>query len=103
MQQDKKGTPLVYEAFDVLEIDGVPVLDLPLTERRDRLEQLLDARQRTVQVSGFFDDGEALLQAAKEQGLEGVMAKRKASRYCEGKRTRDWVKVKTHGRQEFVI
>ncbi|MDX6472862.1 MAG: bifunctional non-ous end joining protein LigD [Gaiellaceae bacterium] len=103
MQQGKQGTPLVYAVFDVLEIDGVPVLDLPLTERRERLEQLLDLRQRTVQISGFFEDGEGLLEAAVEQGLEGVMAKRPQSRYVEGKRTRDWLKIKTHGREEFVI
>jgi bifunctional non-homologous end joining protein LigD len=103
MQQGKSGTPLVYEVFDVLEIDGVPVVGLPLSERRERLEALIDKRQKTVQISGFFDDGEALLEAATEQGLEGVMAKRPASRYAEGKRTRDWLKVKTHGRQEFVI
>ncbi len=103
MQQGKASTPLVYELFDVLEVDGVPVVDLPLLERRERLEALIDKRQKTVQVSGFFDDGEALLEAAAEQGLEGVMAKRPASRYAEGKRTRDWLKVKTHGRQEFVI
>jgi bifunctional non-homologous end joining protein LigD len=103
MQQGKAGTPLVYEVFDLLEVDGVPVGDLPLSERRDRLEALIDKRQKTVQVSGFFDDGEALLEAATEQGLEGVMAKRLASRYAEGRRTRDWLKVKTHGRQEFVI
>jgi bifunctional non-homologous end joining protein LigD len=103
MQQGKPGTPLVYEAFDVLEVDGLPVLDLPLSERRERLEALIDKRQKTVQISGFFDDGEALLEAATEQGLEGVMAKRLGSRYAEGRRTRDWLKVKTHGRQEFVI
>ncbi|MDX6469598.1 MAG: bifunctional non-ous end joining protein LigD, partial [Gaiellaceae bacterium] len=103
MQQGKQGTPLVYAVFDVLEIDGVPVLDVPLTERRERLEQLLDLRQRTVQISGFFEDGEGLLEAAVEQGLEGVMAKRPQSRYVEGKRTRDWLKIKTHGREEFVI
>jgi bifunctional non-homologous end joining protein LigD len=103
MQQGKQGTPLVYAVFDVLEIDGVPVLDLPLTERRERLEQLLDLRQRTVQISGFFEDGAGLLEAAIEQGLEGVMAKRPQSQYVEGKRTRDWLKIKTHGREEFVI
>jgi bifunctional non-homologous end joining protein LigD len=103
MQQGKAGTPLVYEVFDLLEVDGVPIVDLPLLERRERLEALIDRRQKTVQVSGFFENGEALLEAAAEQGLEGVMAKRPASRYAEGKRTRDWLKVKTHGRQEFVI
>jgi bifunctional non-homologous end joining protein LigD len=103
MQQGKPGTQLVYEVFDVLEIDGVAVVELPLVERRERLEALIDQRQKTVQVSGFFDDGETLYEAALEQGLEGVMAKRRGSRYLEGKRTRDWLKRKTHGRQEFVI
>jgi bifunctional non-homologous end joining protein LigD len=103
MQQGKPGTAIVYEVFDVLEIDGAPVLDLPLTERRARLEQLFDAKSATVQLSGFFDDGDSLLQAATEQGLEGVMAKRATSPYVEGGRTRHWLKIKTHGRQEFVI
>jgi bifunctional non-homologous end joining protein LigD len=103
MQQAKPGTPIVYEVFDLLEVDGVPILDLTILERRERLEALLDARQKTVQVSGFFDDGQALYDVAVEQGLEGVMAKRRGSQYLEGKRTRDWLKIKTHGRQEFVI
>jgi bifunctional non-homologous end joining protein LigD len=100
MQQG--STRLAYEVFDVLEADGEALLALPLTERRARLEKLL-ARNPVVQLSGSFEDGEALLEAAREQNLEGVMAKRSASRYQEGKRTRDWLKIKTHGRQEFVI
>ncbi|HSX22177.1 MAG TPA: DNA ligase D [Gaiellaceae bacterium] len=103
MQQGKPGTAFVYELFDVLEIDGASLVQLPLTARREQLEQLLDARDATVQLSGVFDDGAALLQVAEQQGLEGVMAKRPGSRYHEGKRTRDWLKIKTHGRQEFVI
>ncbi|HEY2074667.1 MAG TPA: DNA polymerase ligase N-terminal domain-containing protein, partial [Gaiellaceae bacterium] len=103
MQQGKPGTPIVYEVFDVLEIDGRPVLDRPLTERRELLEQLLDTRDKTVQISGAFDDGEALFTAAQEQKLEGVMAKKRTSVYAEGRRTRDWLKIKTHGEQEFVI
>jgi bifunctional non-homologous end joining protein LigD len=100
MQQGSKQ--LAYEVFDVLETDGEPVIDLPLTERRKRLEKLL-ARNPVVQLSGSFEDGEALFEAASEQGLEGVMAKRSASRYTEGGRGRDWLKIKTHGSQEFVI
>ncbi|HVS84651.1 MAG TPA: DNA ligase D [Gaiellaceae bacterium] len=100
MQQG--STQLVYELFDVLEIDGQAVCDLPLTERRERLERLL-AKSSVVQLSGVFDDGEALLEAAAEQGLEGVMAKRADSRYRPGSRGGDWLKVKTHGRQEFLI
>jgi bifunctional non-homologous end joining protein LigD len=96
------STQLAYEVFDLLEADGEPLVDLPLTERRARLGKLL-ARNPVVQLSGSFEDGEALFEAAQEQGLEGVMAKRSASRYVEGGRNRDWVKIKTHGRQEFVI
>ncbi|MBV8256918.1 MAG: DNA ligase D, partial [Actinobacteria bacterium] len=100
MQQG--STRLAYEVFDLLELDGEPLVGLPLSERRARLERLL-APSPVVQLSGSFDDGEALLEAAREQQLEGVMAKRLASRYVEGKRTKDWLKIKTHGRQEFVI
>jgi bifunctional non-homologous end joining protein LigD len=101
MQQG--GAPLVYYAFDLLELDGEPLLELPLAERRRRLVKLLDRRNKTVRLSETFDDGEALYEAAKQQGLEGIMAKRADSRYYEGKRTRDWLKIKTHGRQEFLI
>ena len=103
MQQGKPGTPIVYYAFDVLEVGGEPLVDLPLVERRKRLVQLLDKRNRTVRLSESFDDGEALLAAAKAQQLEGIIAKRLDSRYAAGRRTRDWLKIKTHGRQEFVI
>ena len=46
------------------------------SERRERLERLLDRRNRAVRISEPFDDGEALYAAAKEQGFEGIMAKR---------------------------
>jgi bifunctional non-homologous end joining protein LigD len=103
MQQAKADTPIVYYLFDVLEVDGESVIDLPLAERRKRLRKLLDGRNRTVLFSEGFDDGSALLRAAKEQRLEGIMGKRLDSRYLPGKRSRDWLKFKTHGEQEFVI
>jgi bifunctional non-homologous end joining protein LigD len=103
MQQGKAGTPLVYYVFDLLELEGEPLVDLPLSERRARLEPLLDGRYRGVRLSEAFDDGDALLAAAKQQRLEGVMAKRADSRYAVGRRTRDWLKIKTHGRQEFIV
>src|SRR5438270_861412 len=103
MQQGKPGTPIVYYAFDVVEVEGEPLVDLPLVERRKRLVQLLDKRNRNVRLSESFDDGDALLAAAKEQQLEGIIAKRLDSRYAVGRRTRDWLKLKTHGRQEFII
>ncbi len=103
MQQGKPGTTYVYFVFDLLEVEGEPSIDLPLTERRKRLEQLLDRSARAVQLSEAFDDGEALFEAAEKQGFEGVIAKRADSHYLPGKRTRDWLKIKTEHRQEFVI
>jgi bifunctional non-homologous end joining protein LigD len=103
MQQAKAGTPIVYYVFDLLEVEGEPVIDLPLSERRDRLRELLDRRYHTVQLSEGFDDGPALLAAARERRLEGVMGKKLDSRYLPGKRSRDWLKFKTHGEQELVI
>ncbi|MBA2475607.1 MAG: DNA ligase D [Actinobacteria bacterium] len=103
MQQDAPGTRYVLYAFDLLEVEGSPTVDLPLHERRRRLEELLDRRNETVRFSEAFEDGEALLEAAAEQGLEGVIAKRVDSRYLPGRRARDWLKVKTHDEQEFLI
>ena len=101
VMQQGKG-PLVLYVFDVLEVDGEPVFDRPLRERRERLEELVVFGD-TIRLSPAFDDGEALFEAAKEQGLEGIVAKKVASRYHPGRRTGDWLKVKTTGRQEFVI
>ncbi len=103
MQQLKPSTPLVYYVFDLLEVDGKPIVDLPVEERRARLEKLLDRRNRTVRLSEFFDDGDALYEAAKDQGLEGIVAKRAGSAYAVGKRSRDWLKIKAKGDQELVI
>ncbi len=93
-----------YVVFDQLE-DGVTDLrSWTLEDRRAVLEArvaVLDSR--FVVVSPAFDDGEALLATAQEQGLEGIVAKRRRCRYQEGARTSDWVKVKVRNEQEFVI
>jgi bifunctional non-homologous end joining protein LigD len=103
MQQGKPDTHYVYVVFDVLEVDGEPIVELPLVERRERLAQLLDARKADIQISETFEDGERLLEAAKQQRYEGVIAKKADSRYEPGRRTSQWLKIKTHSRQEFVI
>ncbi|HEV3480093.1 MAG TPA: DNA ligase D [Gaiellaceae bacterium] len=103
MQQGKSGTRYIFAAFDLLEVEGESVVERPLEERRERLLELLDRRQRVVQFSDSFEDGHALYKAAQEQNFEGIIAKRRGSRYFPGRRSHDWLKVKTHGRQEFVI
>jgi bifunctional non-homologous end joining protein LigD len=103
MQLGRPETPIVYALFDLLELDGHETIGLPLQDRRELLERLVSDTGLSLRFSESFDDGQALLRAVREQGLEGVMAKRSASRYTPGKRSRDWLKVKTHQRQEFVI
>ncbi len=103
MQQGSDGTTYVYVAFDALEVEGEPIVGLPLRERRERLAALIDRRRGGVQVSDTFDDGPALYRAAEQQQFEGIVAKRTDSVYEPGRRSRNWLKIKTHGRQEFVV
>jgi len=100
--QEGTGT-LVLVLFDLLEVDSEPLLGRPLSERREALEQLVHPSAAQVVVSPQFEDGQALLAAAREQGLEGVLAKRADSTYQPGRRSTDWRKLKVRGREEVVI
>jgi bifunctional non-homologous end joining protein LigD len=94
--------PVTYLVFDVLRLYGVDLKDRPFAERRATLERLApDGPHWTV--SPIFDDGPATAQAATENGLEGVVAKRLSSVYRPGYRTAEWVKVRYGRRQEFVV
>ncbi|MBA3432463.1 MAG: DNA ligase D [Actinobacteria bacterium] len=97
------GGTLVLVVFDLLELDSEPLIGLPLAERRKLLEEVVDSSRGTVLVSPQFDDGDALYAAAKEQGLEGVIAKRTSSRYQPGRRSTDWHKVKIRKTQDVVV
>ena len=90
--------PVVLVPFDLLSRDGELLLDLPYDERRGRLEAL----PLEVPVA-FHGDGDALLALTREQGLEGLVAKRRTSRYHPGRRSEDWVKVKHLRRQSAVV
>jgi bifunctional non-homologous end joining protein LigD len=98
--------PLAYYIFDLLELDGTPIVDRPLRERHEQLEEILDRRNKIVKLSEMFDDGPGLERVVLERRFEGVMAKKLGSTYEPGKRSRNWLKVKPKQglqRQEFVI
>jgi bifunctional non-homologous end joining protein LigD len=95
--------PITYVVFDLLELDGNDVTPLPYLERRRLLTELLpDDGCWTVPVHRDAD-GAALLDAVRERGLEGIVAKKIDSPYLPGKRSTAWVKVKARLRQEFVV
>jgi len=96
---------LSYFAFDLLMLDGEDLRPLPLSRRKERLQQLLahvDA-QSPLQYSGALTGAaQELLAAACHHGLEGLIGKRAGAPYTSG-RTSEWIKVKCSQRQEFVI
>jgi bifunctional non-homologous end joining protein LigD len=97
------ATPVTYVIFDLLWLDGHSLMREPYATRRERLAALaLDGAswQTPEHVVG---EGRVLLEAAAEQSLEGVVAKRLSSLYQPGARTQDWVKVKRVTRQELVV
>ncbi|HEX5146978.1 MAG TPA: DNA ligase D, partial [Conexibacter sp.] len=97
------AAPVTYAIFDLLWLDGHSLMDLPWTERRARLESLrLDGEHWHVPAA-HRGEGAALLAATREQGLEGIVAKRLDSRYAPGRRDGSWLKVKHSRRQELVI
>jgi bifunctional non-homologous end joining protein LigD len=96
-------TPVVYAIFDLLYLEGHPLLELPYRERRERLEALELAGPAWRVPAAHRGDGARLLEATRTQRLEGIVAKRLDSRYEPGRRTGAWVKVKHTLRQELVI
>jgi bifunctional non-homologous end joining protein LigD len=95
------AAPATLIAFDVLRLYGVDLTARPWQERREALERL-GPSGTAWQLSPVYDDGPALLDATREQGLEGVVAKRRTSPYREGARTGDWVKL-AHQRVESCV
>ncbi len=97
------GHGLAYYAFDLLELDGEDCSDLPLVERKERLERLIEAVPASIRFSSHHTGaGKKLLHEACRMGLEGIVSKR-ADKPYRSKRTLDWVKCKCAGRDEFVV
>ncbi len=93
--------PIVFYAFDLLQVDDWSLMGVALEERKRLLREVLNSDAR-VRYSESFDDGVKLLAAAREQGLEGIVAKRRDSKY-EQKRSGAWCKVKITQTEECVI
>jgi bifunctional non-homologous end joining protein LigD len=94
---------LKYYVFDILWLEGRSLMDLPLTERRDILRNLLPQNDTIYLSENFVASGTEFYATAAKMGLEGIMAKKSDSLYTPGLRSREWLKIKTNKRQEVVI
>jgi len=97
-----KTVPATLMVFDLLRLDGEDLADRPLEERRALLEEL-PLGDSTWQVPAAYDDGDMLFDATLQQGLEGVVSKRRTSRYRFDQRSDDWRKLAHRHRGSFVV
>jgi len=98
-----EANPVTYLIFDVLHLDGHRTTGLTYAERRQALESLGLSGPRWATPPTFTGGGAGVLATSREQGLEGVVAKRRDSVYLPGRRSPSWVKVKNVRAQEVVI
>lgn len=93
-----------YFIFDLLIYDNHDLTQLPLIERRAILKSVLKLESSRIHIAEYFEtSAETMLSSAGNQGLEGVIAKRKNSRYEAGKRSGAWSKFRLNAGQELVI
>ncbi len=97
-----RSTPVHLFLFDLLYLDGYDLRGATLDERKGLLAEVVTPSERIHVSDTFTVDGNAMLEAARANGLEGIVAKARASKY-EGRRSRDWLKIKINTTDEFVI
>ena len=98
-----KESPATYVVFDILYLDGKELVTLPLMERKGILRDTVTTSDR-VTLSDYIErEGVAYYRAVLDRGLEGIIVKRKASRYAIGRRTKDWLKIKKRETIDAVV
>jgi len=95
---------LVYYVFDLLWYEGKNLMDLPLNQRQAILKEVLPVDDDRIRLSKVFNaSGIDFFNAAQKMGLEGIIAKKSDSVYLADYRSKEWLKIKVHKRQEVVI
>ena len=94
---------LTYYVFDLLYFQGHELLHLPLAKRKELLKKILPADNHIKFSDHIVKDGVLFFQVVKDKGLEGILAKHSQSVYRPGRRSRQWLKIKTQLTQEGVI
>ncbi len=99
-----KKYPACFTAFDILYYKDRQVTDLPLTERKELLQKAVSSENGRFAVSRFIEkNGIGFYNLARQQKLEGIVAKRKDSRYYFDRRTKDWIKIKYLQDDDFAV
>ncbi len=101
-QEGSEENPVTAVLFDVMSVDGQDVMHKIIEDRKEILNRALTQTDRWM-VSKVYYDGQKLFNQMKEGGFEGIMAKRCGSQYLEGRRTKDWLKVKVMYREEVRV
>ena len=96
-------SPLVYQVFDLLYLDGRSLVDVPLEQRKELLDLVLRPTARVQYAKHIETEGVAFFEAARAQQLEGIVAKQRRSRYEPGRRSTSWLKLKARPEQELVV
>ncbi len=96
--------PICYYIFDLLNLEGRDLKNLPLYRRKELLQNLLEGHEEVVRFSASLHaDPNQLLEEVRKRGLEGLIAKKEDSLYEPGHRSGAWLKIKVLNSQEFVI
>ena len=102
-RSESDGELLMY-TFDLLWYDGKDLMKLPLKERQEILKEIFPPDLDNIRLSEVFpENGNRFFQAAEKLGLEGIIAKKADSSYRQDNRSKEWLKIKVHKRQEVVI
>jgi bifunctional non-homologous end joining protein LigD/DNA ligase-1 len=103
IQLSSSKLPASFTAFDILYYDDHDVKDLPWVQRRKLLEKNIKENER-IAISRYIEErGIEFYELAKQNELEGIVAKRKDSKYYLDKRTKDWIKIKNLQDDDFVV
>ena len=104
IELESRQHPACFTAFDILYYQDKEIMKLPLTERKELLGKVVESESSRLAISRTIEQqGKAFYELAKQQELEGIVAKRRDSLYYPGKRTKDWIKIKYLQDDDFIV
>ena len=101
--EDNTNFPLCYYVFDLLMLDGKDIKHLPLTDRKELLKNVLPKNEVIRFSDHVMESGREFFNAAVQNNLEGIMAKKADGEYHEGARSNEWLKIKNHKTADVII